>query len=208
MTHRPELPELPDLPDRPERGAMLAEPDRAVFDRIESTLFDRIEGSERARGARHRLVAAASAVVLLGVGGAAWVALATPQLRATSTYCYEAADTSSEYTQVGPASESFDEFGNATPIPYPEDRFSAALDNCAGVWRIGFFGNTPTDANMQMDAANEHTVPDLIVCLRPDQVPAVFPRDAEPGSSTGSESASEADREFCFDLGLLSPPDE
>lgn len=219
MTHRPELPDLPELPDR---GALLAEPDSAVFDRIEHTLFDRIEGSQRARGARHRLVAAASAVVLLGAGGAAWVALATPQLRATSTYCYAAADTSAPFTQVGSPGDSFDDQGNATPVPYPADRFAAALDNCAAVWGVGFFEGSfngdaadnyssesySSESEGQVDDADERSVPNLTVCVRPDQVPAVFPRYAEPATSTGSESSLESDRDFCLDLGLTSPPTE
>lgn len=266
MSNRPERPELPELPQRPalpglpDHGALLAEPDITVFDRIENTLFDRIAGSERARGARHRLIAAASAVVLLGAGGAAWVALASPQLRATSTYCYAAADTSAPFTQVGSPSESFDDSGTATPVPYPADRFAAALDNCAAVWNVGFFegsfsGDTSSDdtfsddtsgdgatddysseshsgpypadgtpseqggdfsdtggesseTDAQVDDADERSVSDLVVCVRPDQVPAVFPRDAQPATSPGRESSREADRRFCLDLGLTSPPTE
>ena len=111
------------------------------FARIEERLLQTIDAQQTHQMNRHRAVALASAVVLLAGGGAtAWVTLATPELRATSAYCYSAASTDSAFTQVGTPSDQIAPDGTVTPVSREPDPADAALSNCAAVWAIDFFG--------------------------------------------------------------------
>jgi len=165
-------------------------PDDAAFARIERDLFAKIDATGTVRAAHHRLVAVgAAAVILAGTGGTAWVTLATQEMRSHTAYCYAQADANSRFTQVGSPSNATGSDGTPVSLSAPQDRFTAAVDNCAAVWSIGFFES----ATPPKDDGSTYAVPNLLACVRSDQVPAVFPRDRSDGLT---------DQEFCRDLGL------
>ncbi|WP_223692530.1 hypothetical protein [Leifsonia poae] len=170
---------LPPLPD----GTTL---------RMERELFVRLDTETRGRAKRHRLVAAGIAVLLVGGGaGIAAVTIANQKMQARTAYCYSAPDANSRFAQAGIPDEMTGPDGHTTAIADPADRFAAAIENCAAAWRVGVFSASTAPAG------TEFAVPPLVACLRPDQVPAVFPR---PEGDTSSVHA------FCTDLGMSAPP--
>ncbi len=142
----------------------------------------------RANRRRHRrnvgIVASVATAALLSGTGA--VVLATTAMQQAVTYCYQAADLGSVYTQVATPTDVRDAQGR--PV---EAAVGEAVDKCASVWRIGFFetGGVPENDG------KSYPVPQLQLCVRPDGVSAVLPRD----SFTGSDAA------FCNELGLAQP---
>lgn len=148
--------------------------------RIAGLLEERITSYNRRQKKRARNIAvAAGTAVLLGAGSLAWVTLASHTQQTRSTYCYSADSTDSRYTQVGLPDEQTGPDGTTQPAT-PADRAASAIDLCASAWTAGILSDSAT-------------VPALVVCVRTDNVPAVFPKD---------ESDHRSDKTFCADLDL------
>ncbi|MEY9850606.1 hypothetical protein ABH923_000284 [Leifsonia sp. EB41] len=148
--------------------------------RITGLLDARLTSYTRRQKKRGRVVAAAAgAAVVLAAGSLAWVTLAPHTLQTRSAYCYSADSTSSRWTQVGLPDEQTGPDGTSQP-PTPADRKASAVDMCGAAWRAGILGSNTT-------------VPPLVVCVRTDNVPAVFPKE---------DSDSRSDAKFCSDLDL------
>ncbi|WEO75724.1 hypothetical protein BJQ94_09970 [Cryobacterium sp. SO2] len=172
------------------------------FDRFEERLLHTLEAQRVQRRSRHRAVAAtATALLLAGVGGTAWITLATPELRSLSAYCYAEASTDSTFTQVGSPTDQIDGDGTVTPLAPVVDPAAAAVENCASVWAIDFFGTGTSGLSTVPSGGGETPAPaspDLQACLRPDGVYAVFP--------VGSDNVNAGDPDaFCAAVGLQPP---
>ncbi|CAM5470567.1 hypothetical protein [Leifsonia shinshuensis] len=149
--------------------------------RIGALLDDGLARHDRTHRRRGRLTAvAAGASVLLAAGGLAWVTLAPHTLQTRSAYCYSADSTDSRYTQVGIPDEATGPDGATRPVETPADRVASAVDLCSSAWTAGILSDSTS-------------VPALVVCTRPDNVLAVFPRDP---------SDDRTDQKLCSDLGL------
>ncbi|MBO1741215.1 hypothetical protein [Leifsonia sp. TF02-11] len=148
--------------------------------RITALLDDGLTRYTRRQNKRGRMIAAAAgAAVVLGAGSLAWVTLAPHTQQTRSAYCYSADSVDSRYTQVGLPDEQTGPNG-ASQVPTPADRAASAVDMCSSAWTAGILGDSTG-------------VPPLVVCVRPDNVPAVFPRKP---SDTRSDAA------FCSALDL------
>ena len=148
--------------------------------RIVGLLDDGLTRYVRRQKKRAQLAAAAAgAVIVLGAGSLAWVTLAPHVQQTRSAYCYGADSTDSRYTQVGLPDEMTGPDGTSH-VATPADRAASAKDLCASAWAAGIL-------------SDDTTVPPLVVCVRPDNVPAVFPRDT---------SDTRSDEKFCSDLDL------
>jgi hypothetical protein len=149
--------------------------------RITGLLDERLTRFTRRQKRRGRMIAtAAGAAVLLGAGSLAWVTLAPHVQQTRSTYCYGADSTDARYTQVGIPDEQTGPDGTTTQPATPADRAASARDLCASAWTAGIL-------------SDDTTVPPLVVCVRPDNVPAVFPKKA---------TDTRTDEKFCSDLDL------
>ena len=149
-------------------------------DRIAALLDDRVTRYTRAQKKRARMIAgAAGAAVVLGAGSLAWVTLAPHVQQTRSAYCYSADSVDSRYTQVGLPDEQTGPDGTSH-APTPADRAASAVDLCSSAWTAGILSDSTG-------------VPPLVVCVRPDNVPAVFPRNA---------ADARTDEKFCSDLDL------
>ena len=158
-------------------------PTQAEFRSMEDEIISSIERRSVAQKDRRRAWSAGSLAVLTAVGAGAWVVLADSDARAYSAYCYAAASTASDHVQVG------------SPDDAPGHRRKGeSLELCASVWRVGVFEGgrkvVPEDRSVP------RPVPVLQSCLRPDGVPAVFPRPR--GASTSAA-------QFCRAVGLNPP---
>lgn len=153
----------------------------------EQTMLRRLDAATRLRAIRHRLLAGAIALTVAASGTIAAVTVANQTMQSQTAYCYSEPSVDSRYTQVASPSTVTTPDGEELTIT-TDDRIAAAVEKCAAVWRVGFFDslNAPVDDWVDSD------VPPLIACVRPDQVPAVFPR--------GPSAAS--DLEFCRGIGM------
>ncbi len=149
--------------------------------RITGLLDDGLKRHERKQKRRaHVAVAAAGAAVVLGAGSLAWITLAPHEQQVRSAYCYSADATDSRYTQVGIPQELTGPDGTSQ-IATPADRVASALDLCGSAWTAGIL-------------SDDTTVPPLVVCVRPDNVLAVFPKAA---------ADTRTDEKFCSALDLV-----
>lgn len=149
--------------------------------RISGLLADGLTRYTRTRRKRARLTAAAAGMaVVLGAGGLAWATLAPLVQQTRSAYCYSADSTDSRSTQVGLPDEVTGPDGSTSPVETPADRTASALDLCSSAWAAGILSDGTE-------------VPPLVVCVRSDNVLAVFPKD---------ESDPRSDETLCTDLGL------
>ncbi|WP_353808606.1 hypothetical protein [Agromyces sp. SYSU T00194] len=151
------------------------------FAAMRESVVNGVSAWERTR-TRHRKVGVVCAVSIAAVAtaGAAWAALASPQLRDDAVYCYSEANQSSVFaTVVNPEAESPDG---------PEELDASAIELCEAAWRAGVVGQPA-----QSSEGVQFPVPELQACVRLDGVTAVFPSDDRP------------EEEFCRELGLRAP---
>lgn len=133
-------------------------------ERMASLLSKGLDARRSRRRTRAILAGAAGAVLAVGgTAGAAVVMMANQQQQTRTAYCYSAADTDSQYTQVGLADQTYGPDGTTSVEPSGSDRAAFAVDLCEATWRAGIL---PADYGQ---------LPDLVACLREDGVPAVFP---------------------------------
>ena len=154
-------------------------PSAGDFARMEGELFTRLERSHTRRVRRHRLVAAAAAVLVVSGGSIAAGTVANPVAQSNLTSCYQGSDASSQVKSVAPIS-SQSTGGNQGPSDTA--RIDDAVQACTLVWQSGGLG-----------AKVEH--PLLQACIQDNLLVAVFRK------SDDSVSASE----FCDDLGMSAP---
>lgn len=147
--------------------------------RIAGLLDDGLKRHARNQKRRGHIAAAAGAAIILGAGSLAWVTLAPHVQQVRSAYCYSADSTGSQYTQVGIPDEMTEPNGTSQ-VATPADRTASALDLCASAWTAGIL-------------SDDTTVPPLVVCVRPDNVLAVFPK---------APSDERSDERFCTSLDL------
>jgi hypothetical protein len=162
-------------------------PDEEDFARMEASLFTRLERSHTRQVRRHRLVAAASVVLLAGAGIAS-ATQANGVVVSNAAYCYASDSSSARTVQVEAPDVHFLKGGT---IPGAKSRVHAAavaLDQCGALWDGGFFA-PPGPASGQVI-----TIPQLQACVRNDLVIAVLPK----------YSAESADG-FCTDVGMNAP---
>jgi hypothetical protein len=153
-------------------------PDEKEFARMEAELFGRLEHSHTRQVRRHRLVAAAS-IVLLATGGVAGVTEANHASVTSAAYCYSAANTNSTVS-VGYYGDALRKDGLSGGTERTEAA-ALAVVSCQAIWTTGVLGAGAT-------------APPLQACVRNDQVIAVFPKDdATPAG------------EFCDNLGMSAP---
>jgi hypothetical protein len=160
-------------------------PDAEEFARMEEELFGRLERGHTRQVRRHRLVAAAS-IVLLASGGVAAVQVASNAAVSHSAYCYAAADTGSQSAQVALPVDQIKVDGNSLHHAGVSEAANLAVQHCLVLWQGGFFATDPSSGSA--------TVPKLQACIRNDQVIAVFPK-----TLGGSADA------FCTNLGMSAP---
>jgi hypothetical protein len=153
-------------------------PSDADFARMETELFGRLEHSHARKVRKHRLVAVAS-VLLLSTAGVAGVTEANGTVVNHAAYCYQSADTSSQYVQ-GQAVDMLEQ-SDGTGATSRQKQATLAEQSCGLAWSTGSIGNSAT-------------VPTLQACVRNDQVFAVFPKDNALSAVT-----------FCTNLGLSAP---
>jgi hypothetical protein len=154
---------------------------------MEASLFTRLERSHSRQVRRHRLVAAASVVVLAGAGVAS-VTQANTVVVSNAAYCYSADSSGARAVQVEAPDVHFLKGGN---IPGAKSRVHAAnvaLDQCNALWAGGFFAPSGSASGQVI------TVPVLQSCIRNDLVVAVFP-----------ENSAATPDQFCNDLGMNAP---
>jgi hypothetical protein len=154
-------------------------PNAEDFARMEAELFGRLERSHTRQVRRHRLVAAASIVLLAG-GGVAAVQVASTPAVSHEAYCYATADANARTVE---ASRPTVVGSNLTAAQVLADRVTQATSDCLLVWNAGIFSDSKVI-----------TVPQLQACVRNDQVIAVFPK-ATADSAT----------DFCDNLGMSAP---
>lgn len=150
-------------------------PTEAEFSTMRDRLMARTEVWDRRQKKRRSvgIVGAAGLVAVVGMG-AAWVALANPQVRETAIYCYESASINAEYATVV----------DADAARSGEVAKQSAIDMCAAAWKAGAVGR-------ETEQDQIGTTPVLKACTRLDGVTAVFPADPEdPGT------------DFCRRIGL------
>jgi hypothetical protein len=161
-------------------------PGEEDFARMEASLFVRLERSHTRQVRRHRLVAAASVVLLAGAGIAS-VTQANGLVVSNAAYCYAAASTSSRSVQV----EAPDVHMGGGKIAAAKSRAGSVIvaeRHCLDAWEVGIFAASSGSSPQVI------TVPVLQSCIRNDLVVAVFPKDS-------GESADQ----FCNDLGMNAP---
>jgi hypothetical protein len=151
-------------------------PDEQDFARIEGELFEKLERSHSRKARRHRLVIAASVVVLAGAG-VAGVTQANGTAVNRAAYCYSAANTGSKSIQAQSAPDA----SNLTGAAQRARSAKLAVDTCGDAWNAGVLGSGTS-------------IPPLQACIRNDQVVAVFP-------SSGAVAADA----FCSNLGMSAP---
>lgn len=147
---------------------------------MERELFGRLERGHTRQVRRHRLVAAAS-IVVLAAGGIAGVQIASVPAISHNAYCYASADAKARVVQASRPTEN-NEGESAAEIM--SDRVAQANADCLLAWNAGIFG----------DSGKVITVPPLQTCVRNDQIIAVLPNTA------GTEPAA-----FCTSVGMNAP---
>ncbi len=154
-------------------------PDAEDFARMEAELFGRLERSHTRQVRKHRLVAAAS-IVLLASGGVAAVHVASTPAVSHDAYCYATADPNARTVEAARPTVIG---SNESAAQILADRVSQATSDCLLVWNAGIFSDSKVV-----------TVPQLQACVRNDQVIAVFP-----------EAATDTAADFCDNLGMSAP---
>jgi hypothetical protein len=160
-------------------------PDAEEFARMEEELFGRLERSHTRQVRRHRLVAAASIVLLAG-GGVAAVQVANSTAVSHSAYCYATADAGSQSAQVALPVDEVKVNGSSLQHAGISAAANLAVQHCLIVWNSGYFDAGST--------SGQTSDPKLQACVRNDQVIAVFPK-------TLGGSADQ----FCANLGMSAP---
>ncbi len=152
---------------------------------MEDELFGRLERSHTRQVRRHRLVAAASIVLLAG-GGVAAVQVANNTAVSYSAYCYATANADAQSTQVTLPVDEVKVDGSSLRHAGVSAVVNLAVRHCLVLWQGGFFDAGST--------SGQTTDPKLQACVRNDQVIAVFPK-AIGGSAD----------DFCTNLGMSAP---
>lgn len=144
------------------------------LERIHHRTVAGIHQHQRRQRVRKTAAVAAGAVLALGVTAGTIFVTATDNAVANSTYCYSADSEDSAFVQAV----------NIDPLSR-----EGAREVCGLAWGNGSLTWGQSHAPVP---GLKNYVPDLEVCLRPDNVMGVFPR-AE-AASTGEE--------FCTGIGL------
>ncbi|PJJ63719.1 hypothetical protein [Compostimonas suwonensis] len=141
-------------------------------------VMDYVETRKRRR--RRFTIAGISLVSAGALTAAAWIVLAPPVVQEQWVFCYEEPSLDAHHSEG-----IRDEPGG--------DRVANALDMCGTLWKAGILGGdgTPVSSTPTMD----FPLPNLTLCVRPDNTLAVFPTD--PGTDTAT---------FCSALGLATDP--
>ena len=131
---------------------------------MRSWVLDYVEKRRRRR--RRLTLVAGGLVAVSALSAAAWIVVASQQVQERNVFCYEQADVGSRIAEG--ERYSGDELG---------DPAEHALAMCDALWSAGVLGANATVA--PTPGSGGYPVPDLTLCVRPDQSLAVFPNTSD-----------------------------
>ncbi|SKA81273.1 hypothetical protein SAMN06295879_0304 [Agreia bicolorata] len=122
---------------------------------------------EKRRRRRRRLtLVVGGAVALSALSAAAWIGVASQHVQEREVFCYEQPDVDSRIAEA--ERYSGDELG---------DPSEHAVAMCDALWSAGVLRGD--SAAVPTSDTGGHPVPDLTLCVRPDQSLAVFPNTSD-----------------------------
>lgn len=141
-------------------------PSESALARMKRHIDDRI----RRRRRRWMGLGITSGLVLAGAATTAGIMVVNvpPEISGTASFCYEEPSTTSLEHVVQ----------EVDPDP-TRPAVQAARERCELLWSISPMGREQFET-VKGDGSSQFPVPDLVVCLRPDQVTAVFPASEDP----------------------------